>query len=161
MEETFEQSRRRAGDLEAMKLRPARARYNKVQADLDLKWRRREISPERRMREIVDELWLNFEKSPYSWCGFYVLAKEGSALNLGPHRDSPRASPLGLESLCGKALTGASTLVAPSEIAVPVRDDAGKAWAVFNAVSEKSPAFDEMDKRWLERILDRFRQVDE
>ena len=69
--------------------RPSRARYNKVHAELDRKWRRRELKSERMMREVVDVLWDTFAGAPYSWCGFYVLAHSGTELILGPHRDKP------------------------------------------------------------------------
>ena len=40
-----------------------------------------------------------------------------------------------------------------SEIAVPVFDPKGKVWAVLDVDSEALSAFDEMDQRWLERLL--------
>lgn len=156
--------------------RPSRARYNKVHAALERKWRRRELETERMMREVVDELWDGFAGSPYSWCGFYLVQAEGQGLVLGPHRDKPAASPLPLHGVCGKAAeTGEPMIVADvkalgkatlacdpktaSEIALPVFDHKGRVWAVFDVDSEIPAAFDQMDQRWLERILSRFREV--
>jgi putative methionine-R-sulfoxide reductase with GAF domain len=153
--------------------RPSRARYDKTHANLQKKWRRRELRAERMMREIVDELWEQFEGAPYSWCGFYLLSPDGSRLILGPHRDKPACSPLPLHGVCGRALKeGKSILVDDvkaladrhiecdprnqSEIALPVYDKDGKIWAVFDVDSAEKAAFDEMHERWLERILKEF-----
>ena len=72
-----------ADDLK-LKQRPSRARYDKVHHNLERKWRRRcERRGDRMMKEIVDELWDQFEGSPYSWCGFYILSPDGGQLVLG------------------------------------------------------------------------------
>ena len=161
---------------DAMKGRPSRARYNKVHAALERKWRRRELSAERMMREVVDALWDTFAGSPYCWCGFYLVGGQGQGLHLGPHRDKPACSPLPLHGVCGKvAESGEAMIVADvkalgdayvgcdpkavSEIALPVFDRDWKVWAVFDADSEQAAAFDAMDARWLERILARFRDI--
>lgn len=180
---------------ESIPERPSRARYNKVHAALDLKWRRRELKSDRMMREVVEALWDTFGGSPYSWCGFYLVAPSGRELILGPHRDTgpggpsatppqegrggvskPALSPIAMSGVRGKAaqsgrpviaadvksLGGAAVEPAPqtaSEIALPVFDHAGRVWAVFVADSERSAAFDEMDQRWLERILKSFQEV--
>lgn len=161
---------------ENIKGRPSRARYNKVHAALERKWRRRELSAERMMREIVDELWDTFAGAPYSWCGFYIVGAPGQGLALGPHRDKPACTPLPLHGVCGKAAQAGESMIVPdvkalgdayvccdpkavSEISVPVFNRDGKVWAVFDADSEQARAFDAMDERWLERILARFRDI--
>ena len=163
-------------DAAALKGRPSRARYDNAHHNLERKWRRRELKAERMMREIVDELWDTFEKSPYSWCGFYVLAPSGQELILGAHRDKPACSPLPLHGVCGRALKEGKTVIVPdvkalgaehiecdprnlSEIAVPVYDAKGKIFAVFDADSESLNAFNEMDQRWLETIMRNFEKV--
>ena len=163
-------------EADSLKERPSRARYDKVRMTLDKKWRRRELKSERMMREIVDALWDNFEGAPYSWCGFYVLSPDGSQLNLGPHRDKPACSPLPMHGVCGAVLKKGSSMIVPdvaalgeahvecdpknkSEIAVPVFDREGKVWAVFDVDSERPNAFNEMDQRWLERLLKAFADV--
>ncbi|MBI3551823.1 MAG: GAF domain-containing protein [Elusimicrobia bacterium] len=163
-------------DANAMRSRPSRARYDKAHANLEKRWRRRELKSERMMREIVDELWDTFAQSPYSWCGFYVLPPGGQELILGAHREKPACSPLPLSGVCGKALKEGKTIIVPdvkalgdqhiecdpknqSEIAVPVYDKDGKVWAVFDADSEAKSAFDEMDQRWLETIMRNFEKV--
>lgn len=148
---------------ETLSERPSRARYNKVHAALDLRWRRRELKSDRMMREVVDELWEIFGGKPYGWCGFYILAPSGRELVLGPHREKPAPSPMALSGACGQAAETGRPVVAGaqggSEIALPVFDHAGRIWAVFNVLSERRAAFDEMDQRWLERILKSFQEV--
>lgn len=161
---------------EMIKGRPSRARYDKVRSVLETKWRRRELKSERMMREVVDALWDQFGGSPYSWCGFYVLQPDGQALILGPHRDKPACSPLAMTGVCGKVARAGEAALVPdvaslgegyiecdpktvSEIVLPVFDHKGQVWAVFDADSEQPSAFDEMDQRWLERILKNFQDV--
>lgn len=161
-----------------LKARPSRARYDKVHHALERKWRRRSgVRHDRLMREIVEELWDQFAGSPYSWCGFYFYSPDGSQLVLGPHRDKPACSPLPLHGVCGEALKTGRTQIVPdvkalgdkhiecdprnqSEIAVPVFDKKGKAWGVLDVDSESKNAFDEMDQRWLERLLKAFNDLD-
>lgn len=172
-----EEINRQSQEKRALKDRPSRARYNKVHANLERRWRRRELKPERMMREVVDELWDQFGGSPYSWCGFYLWGPSRQELVLGPHRDKPACSPLPLHGVCGevaqsgecvivadvKALGGAYIECDPknvSEIVVPVFDHKGKIWAVFDVNSDQAGAFDDMDQRWLDRILKNFQEVD-
>jgi len=159
-----------------LKARPSRARYDKVHLTLERKWRRRELKPDRMMREVTDVLWDAFAGSPYSWCGFYLLANDGQSLVLGPHRDQPAGTPLPMHGVCGRAVAGGKAIVVPdvqalgeayiacdprtrSEIALPVFDKTGKVWAVFDVDSAAPAAFDEMDQRWLEKLLKRFEEV--
>lgn len=156
--------------------RPSRARYDKVRATLDRKWRRRQLDCDRMMREVVDVLWDNFGGNPYSWCGFYRLSKDGESLTLGPHRDKPACSPLPMHGVCGDVVKSLTARIVPdlgalgeghvvcdpksrSEIVVPVFNADGSLYAVFDVDSEQVGAFDEMDQRWLERIVKRFQEV--
>jgi putative methionine-R-sulfoxide reductase with GAF domain len=166
----------RAAEEKRLQTRPSRARYDKAHLALERKWRRRELKADRMMREVVDVLWDTFAQSPYSWCGFYLLATDGQSLVLGPHRDKPACSPLSLHGVCGRVASGGEAMVVPdvkalgeahiecdpknvSEIVLPVRDKTGKVWAVFDADSAAPAAFDEMDQRWLEKILRRFEET--
>ena len=163
-------------EAERLKGRPSRARYDKVHLALERKWRRRELRADRMMREVADVLWDTFADSPYSWCGFYLIAADGQSLVLGPHRDKPGCSSLPLRGVCGRVASSGQALVvldmeamgeahigcaprALSEIVLPVRDKNGKVWAVFDADSATPAAFDEMDQRWLEKILRRFEET--
>ncbi len=166
----------RSAEENRLKTRPSRARYDKVHLALERKWRRRELKADRMMREVVDTLWDAFAASPYSWCGFYLLAADGGSLTLGPHRDKPACSPLPMHGVCGRVASSGQAMVVPdvkalgdahiecdprnlSEIALPVRGKDGKVWAVFDVDSAAPAAFDDMDQRWLEKILRRFEET--
>ena len=174
--EDLPQGEREALEREQLRGRPSRARYDRVHAALEKRWRRRELKSDRMMREVVDALWDAFAGAPYSWCGFYALSPSGDELVLGPHRDRPGCSPLPMHGVCGKAAKSGEPQLVPdvaalgkdhiecdpknrSEIALPVFDKDGKVWAVFDADSESLSAFDEMHLRWLERILKHFQEV--
>jgi len=172
----MEDSPELSAEAERLKGRPSRARYDRVHLILERKWRRRALRPERMMREVVDALWGAFAGSPYSWCGFYVLSEDRQSLLLGPHRDKPACSPLPLHGVCGRVAAAGKALVVPdvkalgeahiecdprnlSEIALPVFDKSGKVWAVLDVDSVAPAAFDQMDCRWLEKILKPFQEV--
>ena len=162
---------------EDFKGRPSRFRYDKVRFALERKWRRRELKADRMMREVVDALYDAFMGSPYSWCGFYLLAPDGNSLVLGPHRDKPACSPIPMHGVCGKAVKIGQTQIVPdvkalgdahiecdpanlSEIAVPAFSFDGKVWGVLDVDSAQPNAFNEMDQRWLERILKTFSEIE-
>lgn len=163
-------------DENLLKSRPSRARYDRVRQELERKWRRRELRADRMMREIVDALWESFEGAPYSWCGFYVLSPDGENLILGPHRDKPACSPLPLHGVCGQVLRGGKPMLVAdvktlgaahvecdpknvTEVAVPVFDKEGKVWAVLDVDSAEAGAFNEMDVRWLDRLVKTFSEI--
>lgn len=123
------------------------------------------------MRALVDALWERFAGEPYSWVGFYFLAKDGRSMTLGPSRDKPACSPIAMHGVCGRcALEGRTIIVDDvhalgdahivcdpknlSEICVPVRGPDGAVFAVLDVDSERLAAFDETDRRWLERLAE-------
>ena len=72
-------------------------------------------SREERMTAVVDALWSVLEGRGVSWLGFYLDvpdAEDHARLVLGPHRDSPACSPIGLHGVCGQALVSRGTLTA-------------------------------------------------
>lgn len=159
--------------IDKFKGRPSRARYDAVYHELDRTFRRRAPTPDRLMREIVDMLWDQFGDKPYSWCGFYTLQPDGQALILGPHRDKPACSPLPMHGVCGQVARSGVPMNVPdvkalgdnhvvcdprnvSELCLPVYNKDQKLFAVFDVDSVQPAAFDEMDVRWLERILKAF-----
>lgn len=166
----------RAAEEKRLQTRPSRARYDKAHLALERKWRRRELKADRMMREVVDVLWDTFAQSPYSWCGFYLLATDGQSLVLGPHRDKPACSPLPMRGVCGRVASTGEAMNVPdvkalgdthiecdprnlSEICLPVFNKDARVWAVLDVDSAKPAAFDEMDQRWLEKILRHFQDV--
>jgi len=67
------------------------------------------------MQRLVDALWEVCSRHAFSWVGFYLYAPEvvhhqdnaaSLPLILGPRRDTPACSPIGLHGVCGQALTG-------------------------------------------------------
>jgi hypothetical protein len=137
--------------------RPSRARYDKVKSALDLKWRRRSPQAERMMREVVDALWDAFGGNPWTRCGVWTLQPDGAAFQPGPARPEPNRGSIPSEGIMAEALAEGRPAGGDGRLAVPVLDKDGKAWAVLEVVS---PApFDDMDKRWLERLLKAFQQA--
>lgn len=128
---------------------------------------------EERMRALVDALWAEFGKDPYSWVGFYLLESDGKSMTLGPRRDKPACSPLEMHGVCGRCARENKTIIVDdvhalgadhivcdprnlSEICVPVRDARGKVFAVLDVDSERLAAFDDADRAALERLLEPF-----
>lgn len=143
--------------------RPSRARYEKVRAILDLKYRRREPEADRMMVEVIEALWENFADNPYAGCGFYILSADGTRFAAGHHRGKRGGASLGLTGARALAVQSGHPAIVRDEgharIAVPVYDREDKLWAVLEAVSDKLDAFDDMDKRWLERVAKAFQHA--
>ncbi len=133
--------------------RPSRARYDRVRTALDRKWRRRDPQPERMLRELVDALWDAFEGGGWTWCGAWQVGPDGRTLT--PSRAFPAAASAAPSSgPLFDALAAASTARGPGAIAVPVADKDGRVWAALEVKS--SSDFDDMDARWLERLVKPF-----
>ncbi|MBI4348234.1 MAG: GAF domain-containing protein [Elusimicrobia bacterium] len=151
--------------------KPRRHGYEKVLQTIENRWKRRPADRGKIMQHIVDTLWETFgETGAFSWCGFYLPSPDGKQLVLGPSRDKPACNPIAMHGVCGKALATAATQVVPdvkalgdahiecdpknlSEIAVPVFGPDGKPFAVLDVDSYEAGAFDDLDQRWLERIV--------
>lgn len=130
--------------------RPSRARYDRVRTALDRKWRRREPQPERMLRELVDALWDAFEVGGWTWCGVWLVGPDGRTLT--PGRALPAAAPAAASSgPLLDALAASAAARGTGAIAVPILDKDGRVWAALEA--KASSDFDEMDARWLERLV--------
>lgn len=138
--------------------RPSRARYDKVKHALDLKWRRRAPQTERMMREIVDGLWDAFGGSPWTWCGVWLPQPDGKAFQPGAARPEPASAAVKADGHLGEAYAKGKPGLNGTDIAVPVLDKNGRAWAVFQAKS--SAPFDDMDARWIERMFKAFQAIE-
>ena len=119
------------------------------------------VPGEARMQIIVDALWAEFgEHRPVSWVGFYLLG-EGE-MTLGPRRDKPACSPIGLHGACGAAARAGQTIIVrdvrelganyiacdprdKSELVVPCLDRAGNPWGVIDLDSFDVGSFDAFD----------------
>lgn len=129
-----------------------------------------------RMQAVVDALWAGLRDAGVSWVGFYLAdesAPENRRLALGPRRDKPACSPVGLHGVCGAAYrTGEAQIVRDvkdlgenyvacdprdrSEIVIPLFEEEGavrRCWGALDLDSFDVAAFDESDRRGLERVL--------
>ncbi len=135
-------------------------------------------SIEARMRALTDSLWDALHTQNVSWIGFYFgpgwtledARTVGDAeMLLGPCRNKPACSPIGLHGACGKSLLDAAPLVVhdvkdlgegyvacdprdQSEVVIPLFDESGRCYAVLDADSFDVGAFDERDARELARL---------
>jgi putative methionine-R-sulfoxide reductase with GAF domain len=125
-----------------------------------------------RMWAIADALWeaLGGPGGRVSWVGFYLPDAAGEQLALGPHRDRPACSPIGLGGVCGRACLRREAVVVAdvralgdayiacdpgdrSELAVPVTDAAGRCCAILDLDSRAVGAFDETDAAGVRAVL--------
>ncbi len=120
------------------------------------------------MQAIVDIVWEHLHSTGISWIGFYLHAG-GDELVLGPRRDKPACSPIGLHGACGRAFLTKQPLIVrdvtelgPNYIACDPRDRSevvlpciteGTCWGVLDADSYDLASFDESDVVGLTRIL--------
>jgi len=141
----------------------ARAVGQGVRGDMDLA---------ARMQLVVDAIWkfLSADSGGVSWAGFYLAADDGREMILGPCRDKPACSPIGLHGVCGQALTGGRPMVVAdvrklgadyiacdprdrSEVVVPLPAARGRPRAVLDLDSHGVSAFDQGDVEGLLRVL--------
>ncbi len=122
-----------------------------------------------RMQIIVDAIWEEFGlHRPVSWVGFYLLG--AGQMTLGPRRDKPACSPIGLHGACGTSAMSGKTVVVRnvrelgaayiacdprdlSEIVIPIRTPDGRVFGVLDIDSYSIAAFGETDRTALENIL--------
>jgi putative methionine-R-sulfoxide reductase with GAF domain len=122
-----------------------------------------------RMRAFLDVLWDALRETGISWAGFYC--HEGpNELVLGPHRDKPACSPIGLHGACGQAFVSRKPLLVRdvaelgenyiacdprdrSELVIPLFDNDGRCWGVFDLDSHEVGAFAEEDVVGLSNLL--------
>lgn len=120
-----------------------------------------------------------------SWVGFYVgpgeeaIAASGEVyiagddeMLLAARRDRAACSPIGLHGACGRALMERRTMVITeianlgrghvecdprdrSELVIPLYDDLGQTWGVFDADSFDPGAFTEHDAEHIRLLLER------
>ena len=125
------------------------------------------------MQDDVDGLWDTFRKQGISWAGFYLDhpdQPDDQRLVLGPRRDKPACSPIGLHGVCGQALISRSTRIVHdvkdlgpnyiacdprdrSEIVVPLIDSHDTCWGVLDVDSWEVGAFGERDELGLKSVL--------
>lgn len=134
----------------------------------ELRSRARTIEGDRadRMAAAADLLWDALHPVGVSWIGFYKIAREGNthgadpggAMILGPHRDKPACSPIGLHGACGRCWTSKRPLVVTdvadlgegyvacdprdrSEMVIPCLEADGSCWGVLDGDSFEPGCF--------------------
>ena len=126
-----------------------------------------------RMTAVVDLLWEQFKNAGVSWVGFYVPNPDNAdELLLGPRRDKPACSPIGLHGACGRAFLSRQPLVVhdvrelgenyiacdprdQSEVVIPLLAANGTCTGVLDVDSFDVGAFDDHDVRELTAFLAR------
>ena len=111
----------------------------------------------------------------YYWTGFYRVVVPGELL-IGPYQGTLGCLHIPFErGVCGAAARSQQTVIVPdvhqfpghiacdprsqSEIVVPVFDGQGELIAVLDVDSDQPAAFDKVDRRWLERIVEVFQRL--
>jgi putative methionine-R-sulfoxide reductase with GAF domain len=122
---------------------------------------------------LVDLLWSHLAPTGVSWLGIYLVdpaASEATRLVLGPRRDRPACSPIGLHGVCGRCVRqrrpilveDVSTL-GPDYIACDPRDrseivlpllDGAICWGVLDLDSHAPGAFGPADEQGLLAVLE-------
>ena len=125
----------------------------------------------RTVRMVTINCLLKTNLPYYFWVGFYEVVDDH--LEVGPYQGTLGCLTISFErGVCGRAARTRQTQVVAdthalaegtehiacdpnsrSEIVVPVFDAAGALIAVFDVDSTLVGSFDEVDRRWLERIL--------
>jgi putative methionine-R-sulfoxide reductase with GAF domain len=142
--------------------------YSAIAAQLESK--RVAALPDRgvRMQHVVDALWNALGTAGVSWVGFYLSA--GGELVLGPRRDKPACSPIGLHGACGRSFLAGRPLVVhdvkalgpnyiacdprdQSEVVVPCLNADGSCWGVLDLDSYDVGSFDDFDAAGLVLVL--------
>jgi putative methionine-R-sulfoxide reductase with GAF domain len=135
-------------------------------------------SRESRLRAMVDALWIGLNETGVSWVGVYLDRPDEpdeQKLVLGPCRDKPACSPIGLHGVCGQAFRSRKSQIVRdvrelganyvacdprdrSEIVIPLMSGGSEAtsevcWGVLDLDSWEVGAFNERDERGLNDVL--------
>ena len=126
------------------------------------------------MRAVADALWDAFSGAGYSWCGFYTIAAggEGEEMILGPSRDTPACSPIGLHGVSGLGYRSGAAIGVPdirtlgeryvacdprdmSEVVVPMlAGPGGVCIGVIDIDSRDVDAFTDEDAGGLSQVME-------
>ncbi|MFH1746485.1 MAG: GAF domain-containing protein [Planctomycetota bacterium] len=122
-----------------------------------------------RMRAVVDALWDGLQDAGVSWVGFY-LPQGAEEMVLGPSRNKPTCSPIGMHGICGQGFLQRQPIVVRdvrdlgenyvacdprdrSEVVIPLLEADGTCWGVLDLDSLDMDAFDERDVTGLRAVL--------
>ena len=127
------------------------------------------------MQVVVDLLWDALADQGVSWVGFYLDSPQPGSdgeqcLILGPRRDKPACSPIGMHGVCGNSYLSRKTYIVKdirelgenyiacdrkdqSEIVIPIVDENDECYGVLDLDSYEAGAFNEVDDVGLRRVL--------
>jgi len=122
------------------------------------------------MNAVVDALWDGLSAAGVSWVGFYTLDAAAQEMTLGPRRNKPACSPIGLHGVCGQAALRREIRIVRdvkelgkdyvacdprdrSELVVPLFEPDGSCWGVLDLDSFDVGAFSDQDAAGIERVL--------
>lgn len=123
------------------------------------------------MQRVVDALWDELADKGVSWVGFYIKEPNSDEMTLGPRRDKPACSPIGLHGACGRSYLSGRALVVRdvanlragyiacdprdrSEAVIPLFEPDGRTcWGVLDADSFDVGAFSERDVEGMLAVL--------
>jgi L-methionine (R)-S-oxide reductase len=122
--------------------------------------------PTARMATIAAVLYHKMDY--FFWCGFYRLVD--GELTVGPYQGPVACQVLKKDTgVCWAGLNAGKSIIVPdvekfpghiacdsrskSEIVVPLFDKSGKAYGVLDVDSTALNSFDDVDRKWLERII--------
>lgn len=126
-----------------------------------------------RMQRVVDALWESLQATGVSWVGFYLPERGpdgGTHLVLGPRRDKPACSPIGLHGACGRCYVSRQPVLVrdvrelgenyiacdprdQSEVVVPCLEPNEDCWGVLDLDSHDAGSFDALDIAGLTLVL--------
>lgn len=123
------------------------------------------------MRRVVDLCWEVLSPRGISWIGFYLKDPAAEQLVLGPRRDKPACSPIGLHGMCGRSFLERRSIIVRdvadlgkdyiacdprdrSEVVIPLLEADGSCWGVLDADSYERGAFSEADAAGLTALLE-------
>ena len=126
---------------------------------------------ERRMQLAADALWDALRPTGVSWIGFYTARPGDDQMLLGPRRDKPACSPIGMHGACGRAFQSRRGLVVTdvkhlgenyvacdprdlAEVVIPLFEPDGTPWGVLAADSWERSAFREEDALGLMTLME-------
>ncbi len=125
------------------------------------------------MLAAADVLWNALAPTGVSWIGFYLKNVTADEMVLGPCRDKPACSPIGLQGACGQSWRDEQSLVVRdvrllgegyiacdprdlSEVVVPLFEPDGACWGVLDADSFELGAFTQHDADALALLMVKF-----
>ena len=123
------------------------------------------------MQQVVVALWASLAERGVSWVGFYLKDPTADQLLLGPRRDKPACSPIGLHGVCGQAFVQKRCMLVAdveslgdayvacdprdrSEVVIPLLEADGSCWGVLDLDSFEVGGFDERDVQGLIDVLE-------